>query len=784
MLTASHWGLFYAKTKDGRLVAVRPFEGDRAPSPNLSSLVEHPYSSARIQTPMVRRSYLEKGSASRAGRGADEYVPVSWDKALDLAAGELRRIYETYGPSAVWGRSYGWKSTGSVNNAIALMQRLLSLLGGWVETGNSYSTAAISTILPYAVGGKLFKPTVWPVIKEKTERIVFRGCDPLITNDIEWATTLHQGIAEIRKLKDHPRIRTIAVNPLRPKTADVVGSRWMPVRAGTDAALMLVMMYVLITENRLDRAFLANCVTGWNEMEAYILGTEDGVKKTPEWAEIGCGVPAQQIQSFARELSEHRSMIMFGWGPQRARYGEQPPWMAVALACALGQIGLPGGGIGVSYHYESGGWPVGKGPVLGQIPARPKAVWQSAVPWKGSRAVPVARMADVLACPGKVIDWNGSRIEYPDIRLVFWSGGNPFAHHPDTRALEAAWRRPETVIVTDAFWSATARHADIVLPAATTLERNDISPIGTSTNDGIVFMRQVINPVGEARSDYKIYSELAKRLGLGDTFTEGLDEAGWIQRLYEEAAAAGVAQNAALPAFADFVKNGVHLYAQNPAETRFTAFADFRADPEAHPLRTESGKIVIYSKRIEALHYADAPAHPTWIPPFAADQTSVHGQDAQAQEERKEGLGDWLELVSPKSGARLHSQLNPVTSARSNIAGREPCEMNSVDAAKRGSANGDVVKVSRLRGAILAGAVVTDGVRAGTIVVRHGGWFDPQESSDGAIDANGCANVLTPDDPASALSNGNIASTALVQVEKWRGELLEVRAFNAPHLGK
>lgn len=402
MLTASHWGLFYAKTKDGRLVAVRPFEGDRAPSPNLSSLVEHPYSSARIQTPMVRRGYLEKGSASRAGRGADEYVPVSWDKALDLAAGELRRIYETYGPSAVWGRSYGWKSTGSVNNAIALMQRLLSLLGGWVETGNSYSTAAISTILPYAVGGKLFKPTAWPVIMEKTERIVFWGCDPLITNDIDWATTLHQGIAEIRRLKDHPRIRTIAVNPLRPKTADVVGSRWMPVKAGTDAALMLGMMYVLITENRLDRAFLANCVTGWDEMEAYILGTEDGVKKTPEWAEIGCGVPAQQIQSFARELSEHRSMIMFGWGPQRARYGEQPPWMAVALACALGQIGLPGGGIGVSYHYESGGWPVGKGPVLGQIPARPKAVWQSAVPWKGSRAVPVAAVwLTILACPGK-----------------------------------------------------------------------------------------------------------------------------------------------------------------------------------------------------------------------------------------------------------------------------------------------------------------------------------------------------------------------------------------------
>ena len=262
VLTASHWGLFYAKTKDGRLVAVRPFEGDRAPSPNLSSLVEHPYSSARIQTPMVRRGYLEKGSASRAGRGADEYVPVSWDKALDLAAGELRRIYETYGPSAVWGRSYGWKSTGSVNNAIALMQRLPLFWADGLRPATATPPQQFRPSFRMPSAGNSLSPPLGRSSWKRPSALSFWGCDPLITNDIDWATTLHQGIAEIRRLKDHPRIRTIAVNPLRPKTADVVGSRWMPVRAGTDAALMLGMMYVLITENRLDRAFLCELRDG------------------------------------------------------------------------------------------------------------------------------------------------------------------------------------------------------------------------------------------------------------------------------------------------------------------------------------------------------------------------------------------------------------------------------------------------------------------------------------------------------------------------------------------
>lgn len=231
------------------------------------------------------------------------------------------------------------------------------------------------------------------------------------------------------------------------------------------------------------------------------------------------------------------------------------------------------------------------------------------------------------------------------------------------------------------------------------------------------------------------------------------------------------------------MKNGVHLYAQNPAETRFTAFADFRADPEAHPLRTESGKIVIYSKRIEALHYADAPAHPTWIPPFAADQTSVHGQDAQAQEERKEGLGDWLELVSPKSGARLHSQLNPVTSARSNIAGREPCEMNSVDAAKRGIANGDVVKVSSLRGLFSPAPSSPTAFGQGRSLCVTAVGLIPK-----SLQTEQLMPTAAPMCSRLTIRRALSQTATLPQLRwcRWRNgrELLEVRAFNAPHLGK
>lgn len=775
VLTASHWGLFYAQVRQGRLTGVRPFEGDAAPSPNLSSIASLVYSPARIRTPMVRRTYLESGPASRLQRGADDYVAVSWEKALDLTAKAINHVYDDYGPSSVWGRSYGWKSSGSVNSSISLLQRMLNLRGGYLLTGNSYSTGAIGTIQPYAIGAKDPRATDWSSILTHSERIVLWGCDPIITNDIDWNTTLHETTPIWHSLKNHSCIRTVAVNPLKPHTLEETGGEWVAVKPGTDCAMMAAMMYVLVENKKVDESFVASCVSGWPQMLAYLDGTEDGIKKTPQWAQQQCGIAAEKIVELALDWASHRTMLMVGWGPQRARYGEQMPWMAVALACALGQVGLPGGGIGFNYHYCNGGFPPAKGPQLQDIPSFVQPV-VPVRPWSGSRAVPVARMADVLAHPGKVIAWNGSRIQYPDIRLVFWSGGNPFAHHPNTFQLEKAWRCPETVIVVDSLWSATARHADIVLPSATFLEREDISFIGSYVNDGIVRMKKAIDPIGKARSDYRIFSELASRIGVGEAFTEGRDEMGWIRKLYEDARERGILRGQTLPEFAEFEREGVLLYPRERNGEPFVAYADFRADPQNHPLRTETGRFVLYSPKIAHLGYQDCPAHPTYMPPFAA-----FGDDHAAEEALDETGEESFELVAPKSGARLHSQLNPVTHCRSETSNREWCSLHPQDAARFGIADGDIVRVSNRRGSVLASAYVTPSVRPGVLVLHHGAWFDPQNVGDGErLDVHGNVNVLTPDDPTSALANGNIASTARVRVQKWEEKAPPVRVFQAP----
>lgn len=332
-----------------------------------------------------------------------------------------------------------------------------------------------------------------------SERVVFWGCDPLVTNDIDWHTTIHNAAGYIRALRDKG-VTTISINPVQTDTAEYLGSEWIAPRPGTDCAMMLGMMHELEATGKADHAFLEKCCSGWKELRAYIMGDEDGVAKTPEWAAEKTGVPAERIRKLAHDLHEHRTMLMVGWGIQRIQYGEQPHWMAFALASVLGQIGLPGGGIGTNYQYSSGGAPLAKGPFLAGVPAKVKPALPFNDNWKGSTTIPVARFVECFLNPGKTIDFNGRKVTYPEVRLVLWAGGNPFAHQPDTMKLERAWKEPETVVVTDTVWTATARHADIVLPACTTFEHNDITSIGTYTNDGFVAMKQAIEPRFESRS--------------------------------------------------------------------------------------------------------------------------------------------------------------------------------------------------------------------------------------------------------------------------------------------
>jgi biotin/methionine sulfoxide reductase len=164
-------------------------------------------------------------------------------------------------------------------------------------------------------------------------------------------------------------------------------------------------------------------------------------------------------------MADTRTMLTASWSLQRADHGEQPYWALVLLAACLGQIGLPGGGFGLGY---GSGASLAEPPNLFPGPAMP------ALPNPAGLAIPAARIADCLLNPGARYDYDGKSAAYPDMRLVYWAGGNPFHHHQDLNRLRRAWRRPETIIVHEPWWTATARHADIVLPATTSLERNDI----------------------------------------------------------------------------------------------------------------------------------------------------------------------------------------------------------------------------------------------------------------------------------------------------------------------
>lgn len=770
LTTASHWGAMTAKVAGGH-IDLEPFAEDGRPSPNLKAIAELPFMKSRIQRPAARLSFLEKRVGHTHLRGKDEWVPLTWSEALDLAGAEINRIYDLYGPSAVFGHSYGWKSAGALHAPVSLVRRLLALRGGYLKGEGNYSNAAMRVVLPYVIGMKHVRPQSLKVIAEKTERLVFWGTDPAVTNDVDWFASLHADARWTEKLEQKARsgsLRAYAVNPLRPESGKRFGAEWIAVRPGTDTALMLALIWTLDAEDLIDQAFLEKYTAGSDRLLAYVRGEEDGQPKTPRWAAAITGVSEGRIRALARDLAAHRTYLVCGWGPQRAKFGEQFHWMAYALAAALGQIGLPGGGVTGESHTGSGGAPATPGSYVFNLPNPKAPAIPPSHPFEGSPVIPTARFVDCIEHPGKTIDFNGGRYTYPTLRLLFWAGGNPFAHQPDTLRLEHAWHgsQIETVIVCDTHWTATAKHADIVLPACTFFERNDITGLGEYSRDGIAAIQKVIEPLYDSKPDYWIFTELAKRLGIEEAFTEGLDEEGWLRKLYGDAATDAAKRGVTLPSFDDFWAKGKILFKPEDEGLDYVDFSDFREDPAAHPLATPSGRIELYSEKIAGYHYEDCPPHPAYLePPEGFARATPRFP---------------LSLVAPKSKKRLHSQLDELANVKDGRQDFEPLEIHPDDAVRSGVADGDLVLVESPRGSTVARAKVTTDIMRGVVSLRHGAWFEPEAFDDVTVDVHGNSNTLTMDEPASSLSCGNVTSTANVRVFKWRGEPPVIRAFDPP----
>jgi biotin/methionine sulfoxide reductase len=719
---------------------------------NLPASVAH---RARIARPAVRRGWLEHGPGADRRRGRDEFVELSWAKALDLVAGELRRVYTEHGPRGIFGGSYGWSSAGRFHHATGQVHRFLNVAGGYVRSVNSYSSGAATVILPHVLGPQeaASRNNVgWDEVASETELVLAFGGMALKNNDVGGGGT-SQHIARDRLLAARARGTEFhLISPLRDDMLPEVQAVWHPIRPGTDVALMLGMAHVLVTEGRHDRAFLDRYCVGYEVFEDYLLGRSDNRPKDADWAAAICELPADKIAGLARRAAERRTLITCSQSLQRAEHGEQPVWMGVVLAALLGRIGQPGAGFAYALGSIAN---TGKPEVAVPVPTLPQG--RNSI----SHFIPVARISDLLLRPGEPFDYDGQRLTYPDIRLVYWAGGNPFHHHQDLHRLREAFARPETVIVHDSAWTASARHADIVLPATVTLERDDI---GAAGNDSLmVAMHRAAAPYGEARDDYDIFSELAQRLGIAERFTEGRTSRQWLEHLYEPTRRGLRELGLPAPEFDEFWEMGELVLPTRPWDGGIVRA--FRHNPEKEPLPTPSGKIEITSATIGTFGYADCLGHPAWLPPTETMETHYP-----------------LYLVANQPATRLHSQLDfGATSIASKVQGREPVRIHPQDATARGINDGDVVRLYNERGACLAGAVLSDAVRPGVVQLSTGAWFDPEDpTADQPLCVHGNPNVLTHDLGTSRLAQGSTGQLTRVEVERFDGPLPPIKAFDPP----
>ncbi|MEV0946449.1 molybdopterin-dependent oxidoreductase [Rhodococcus sp. NPDC049939] len=752
----SHWGMFEAEAAGGEVVAAHPHTGDADPSPVLGNIAGSVRHKARITGPAVRRGWLENGPGPTSERGSDEFVSVEWEELTERLADELRRVVDTHGNSAIYGGSYGWASAGRFHHAQSQVHRFLNTLGGYTRSVHSYSLGATGVVMPRVVGThwKMFaRSTSWKIISAHTDLMVCFGGVPLKNTGVN-----HGGTSDhpTRGALDELRRRGGSIVSFSPLHDDLhgAGERHTPV-PGTDVAIMLALAYVLATEGLCDAAFLDSHCVGYDRFEQYLLGRTDGVPKSPKWAERISGIGAAELVALARRMAAGRTMVTVTWSLQRVRHGEQAPWMGVTLAAMLGQIGLPGGGFG--HGYGSMNEP-GLAPVPYPLPTLPQG--RNPV----SDFIPVAAVSDMLLNPGASFDYDGRRLTYPDIRMVYWAGGNPFHHHQNIGRLRRALAKPDTIVVHDPYWTPMARHADIVVPSTTSLERNDISC--TRNDPLLVAMHAAVESYADARDDYDTFAGLAERLGVGEKFTESRSSEQWLEHLYGQWRDFVHADGVSAPSFDEFWARG---HVRMRTEDDLILFGDFRSDPERNPLDTPSGKIEIFSEDIDGFGYEDCAGHPRWYEP----EEWLGGRRAQHFP---------LHLIANQPRTRLHSQLDHGTaSQKSKVRDREPLRIHPDDAEARMLETGDVARVFNDRGACLAGVIVDDGVRRGVVQLSTGAWYDPLDPGDpDSLCVHGNPNVLTADVGTSSLAHGSTGQHVLVEIERYEGELPPIRAFDPP----
>ena len=670
-------------------------------------------------------------------RGEGRFERIAWDEALDLAASEIRRVRATHGNGALF-VPYGTGAYSNTNGS-HLARRLFNAYGGCLGIDNSYSWACTNVATPTVYGTRVTGNQRQDWVN--TKYVLMWGWNPAEMID---GTNSAWFVKQARRRG----ARVVCIDPRKTLSAVGLADEWVPIRPGTDVAMMSAMAHVMIGEGLVDRAFVrTHCVgfdaatmpagaEGEESYEDYVLGRRDGVEKSPAWAETITGIPAETIARLAREYATAGpAMLVQGYGMQRRAYGEQVVRAGCVLAAITGNVGIPGGaasGLGLPAPDGGSRWlgfPVGENPYGAAIPV---AAWTEAV-LRGKSLGP----EDGLL--------GRDRLE-SDVKLIYAVASNCLINqhmhvNRNARILEDV-SQVEFLIVQDQFLTPTARYADLVLPACTAFETWGVQD-GWKFGDELLLMPKLVEPLGESQSDYAICAGIAERLGIGDAYTEGRDERQWVDRildLYRD-------RFPDLPDVDAFEASnaGVHT---RPIDRPLVAFADFRADPEAHPLDTPSGKVEIFSKTLLDLGRPDEiPA----VPKYVEEWESPFGPEAERFP---------LQAIGSHSLSRVHSSHANNPWLREAFPQR--VFVNPLDAAARGIEDGDPVRVFNDRGRLVIPCRVTNRIRPGVIDIPQGAWWAPDAEG---TDRGGTVNVLTSE-RLTPLAHGPAAHTCMVEMER------------------
>ncbi|WP_104697673.1 MULTISPECIES: molybdopterin-dependent oxidoreductase [unclassified Helicobacter] len=738
---ATHFGPFYAKVEDGIFKDIEAQKHDFNPSVTIKALIDQTYSDTRVKYPCVRKSYLENKENHKSLRGREEFVRVSWEEALDLIAKKLKEIPN----HNIYNASYSaWKHTGRLHNPSIVASRFFNLaLGGVIETNGGYSNDAASKVNPTIIGDmEVYAPqTTHEEIIENCRVYVLWGSDLFKNNRVDYVVANHLNDTYYPQYKK-AGIKFICIDPIYTETAEMFEAEWIKIKPNTDVALMLGMMHHLYHTKKYNKTFISKYTDGFETFLPYLLGKTDKIAKTPEWAEQITQIPSKKIKELANLFVSTRTFLAGNWSMQRSSHGEQVDWALITLACMIGQIGLPGGGFGLSMHFLGGGQAVS-----GYKIQSPLIQGYN----KTQLRIPASRISDAILNPNKEINFNGKKIKYPKIDLMYICGSSLVNHQPNTNELIKALRTLDTIIVHDPWWTPTAKMADIVLPSTTTFERDDIS-FGSFHSKSVIYaMKKVINPLYESKSDFEIFELLSQKIGgedLRQNYTESKTNSEWLQEFYNQG------DGPSFKDFDQFWKDGFVEF-EIPKEARhYVRYSDFRKDPIKYKLATESGKIQIFSKIFSSFNLADFKGHPIWFKP--KEWLETKSKDNK------------FHLLSPHSKYRFNSQLdNTWIRNLYKIQGREPMMINPEDATRLDIANGEIVEVYNNEGRILVGAVITSKIRKGVIAICAGSWYDPENPQEENPRCNsGCVNVLTSSNTTSQMAQAIAVNSTLVNIKK------------------